>query len=131
MQTYGFFFGMSLARLVLCHGDNLSVALQSSKMSASEGQQIAALTASTLEKLRTDAAFSLFWESTVRKSNDFDVAEPQSKICIARNTLKYRTRPSPPPTLGLINPGLLYTSSLKTFCCLVPKARRQLPSLML
>ena len=77
MQTYGFFFGMSLARLVLCHGDNLSVALQSSNMSDSEGQQIAALTVSSLEKLRTDAAFSIFWESTVRKSNDFDMAEPQ------------------------------------------------------
>lgn len=60
MESFTYFFGISVAELVLKHGDNLSVALQSSTISAGEGQRIAALTVKTLVELRTDQSFSLF-----------------------------------------------------------------------
>ena len=37
MESFTYFFGISVAELVLNHGDNLSVALQSSTISAAEG----------------------------------------------------------------------------------------------
>eukprot|EP00117_Sycon_ciliatum_P012838 scpid52838/ scgid13749/ Zinc finger MYM-type protein 1 len=77
METFNFFFGISLARLVLAHGDNLSVSLQSSTMSAAEAQKIARLTVDTITKMRTENSFSMFWEATVAKSHQFDVSEPQ------------------------------------------------------
>ena len=77
METFNFFFGISLARLVLAHGDNLSVSLQSSTMSAAEAQKIAHLTVNTITKMRTENSFSMFWEATVAKSHQFDVSEPQ------------------------------------------------------
>ncbi|XP_065191909.1 zinc finger MYM-type protein 1-like [Sycon ciliatum] len=77
METFNFFFGISLARLVLAHGDNLSVSLQSSTMSAAEAQKIARLTVDTITKMRTENSFSMFWEATVAKRHQFDVSEPQ------------------------------------------------------
>ena len=39
-KTYAFFFGVHLGYLILKHTDSLSQALQSPKLSASEGQRI-------------------------------------------------------------------------------------------
>ena len=77
METFNSFFGISLARLVLAHGDNLSVSLQNSTMSAAEAQKIARLTVDTITKMRPENSFSMFWEATVAKSHQFDVSEPQ------------------------------------------------------
>ena len=48
-----YFFDVLLRELSLKHSDNLSKALQSPKLSTSEGQQIAAMTVKTLLLLRT------------------------------------------------------------------------------
>ena len=57
MKSFDFFFGASLGELLLSHSDNLSKTLQSSTMSAAEGQRIANMTVTTLESLRTDENF--------------------------------------------------------------------------
>ena len=62
------FFGVLLGELILKHSDNLSKTLQSPRLSASEGQQIAAMTVKTLQSLRTDSNFDLFW--TKQKQQD-------------------------------------------------------------
>ena len=76
METFDYFFGISIADLVLSHGDNLSAALQSSTISATEGQRIASLTITTLLKMRTDESFTLFWNLVQKKAGSFDVSEP-------------------------------------------------------
>ena len=48
--------------LTFGHIDNLSKALQTTTMSASEGQEIARKTISTLKNIRQDSNFDLFWE---------------------------------------------------------------------
>ena len=42
------------------HAHNLSKTLQSSTISAAEGQKVAALTVATVEGIRTDESFNLF-----------------------------------------------------------------------
>ena len=42
---------------------NLSKTLQSSTISAAEGQRVTQLTVTVLENMRTSEAFSLLWES--------------------------------------------------------------------
>ena len=54
MESFDYFFGISVSELVLNHGDNLSAALQSTTISAAEGQHIASLTVSTIDKIRSD-----------------------------------------------------------------------------
>ena len=76
MESFDYFLGIGLCHLVLNHSDNLSHALQNSKMSASEGQCITALTVDTLVKMRTDEAFHLFWDLAVKNASELDVSEP-------------------------------------------------------
>ena len=59
-KNFRYFFGMLLGEIILKHSDNLSKTLQSPKLSASEGQQIATMTVKTLQSLRTDSNFDLF-----------------------------------------------------------------------
>ena len=77
MESFNFFFGICLGQLVLNHGDNLSAALQNASISASEGQRVAHLTVKTLERLRSDESFQLFWDTTMKKHSSFDISDPQ------------------------------------------------------
>ena len=52
MATFNFYFGSSLALVILRHADNLSKSLQTKDMSAAEGQIVAAMTNSTLKSMR-------------------------------------------------------------------------------
>ena len=73
MKSFDFFFGASLGELLLSHSDNLSKTLQSSTMSAAEGQRIANMTVTTLESLRTDENFELFWKKNVLQTGGLDI----------------------------------------------------------
>ncbi len=53
---------MHLGELILRHTDNLSRTLQSPKMSAPEGANVAAMAVATLETIRSDAGFDAFLE---------------------------------------------------------------------
>ena len=77
METFDFFFGISLGELVLRHSDNLSRTLQSPRLSAAEGQKIIKMTVQTLESLRKEDKFDLFWTKVVKKSSDLGVQDPQ------------------------------------------------------
>ena len=69
-KTFQYFYGVFLGELILKHSDNLSKTLQSPKLSASEGQHIAEMTVRTLQTLRNDTNFDLFWVKveTIRKN---------------------------------------------------------------
>ena len=76
MESFEYFFGVSAGELVLNHGDNLSATLQSSTISAAEGQRVASLTVTTLAKMRTDDAFTMFWALVQKKAAAVNVSEP-------------------------------------------------------
>ena len=54
MRSFNFFFGLLLGELILRHSDNLSRALQGSRVSAAEGQKIAKMTVKTLQSIRSE-----------------------------------------------------------------------------
>ena len=76
METFDYFFGASLGELLLRHSDNLSKTLQSTTMSAAEGQKLAKMTVSTLQSIRSDEKFDLFWNLTQKRASELDVNEP-------------------------------------------------------
>ena len=76
MSTFEYFFGVMLGEMILKHTDNLSKTLQDPKLSASEGQQLADLTRKTLEKLRTEGSFDLFWSKVTSKQQTLEVSDP-------------------------------------------------------
>ena len=77
MSTFDYFYGNLLGQLVLKHVDNLSSTLQHKTMSAAEGQTLARMTVETLESIRNDASFDLFWQSTKKKAESLDIEEPR------------------------------------------------------
>ena len=68
--------GIYKLELLLKHSDNLSKTLKSSTMSAAEGQRIADMTVCTLQSIRSDENFLLFWKLVSQKANDLDINEP-------------------------------------------------------
>ena len=76
MTTFEFYFGASLAHLLLRHTDNLSRTLQQKDISAASGQQVAKSVVVTLQSLRNDSNFTLFWELVNSKSQKLTVDPP-------------------------------------------------------
>ena len=62
--------------MLLKHSDNLSRAIQTSHMSAAECQLVAALTTKILTKVRTEEAFSLFWEKCKKAATELKINDP-------------------------------------------------------
>ena len=53
----------------------MSKTLQDAHISASEGRAVSSLTVKTLEKMRSDDHFNLFWETVTHKVNALEVSE--------------------------------------------------------
>lgn len=77
MSRFDFYFGLHLGHFLLRHADNLSATLQTRKLSAAEGQSVAAMTINTLKGLRTEREFALFWSLVTKRAADNDVDEPR------------------------------------------------------
>ena len=69
-------FGIHLAASTLINSDNLSKTLQATKLSAVDAQRIARNTVSTLESIRYDQNFNLFYEKVKKFARDHNVNEP-------------------------------------------------------
>lgn len=61
--------------MLLQHSDNLSMTLQSHKMSAA-GQKIAEMTVRTLQCMRADANFEVFWGKVTGLAEEHDIDDP-------------------------------------------------------
>ena len=76
MKTFNYLFGILLGEVILRNTDNLSRTLQHQHLSAAEGQHVVSLTVKTLEKIRTDDAFELFWGKATLIISKHDISEP-------------------------------------------------------
>lgn len=76
MSTFPYLFGVLLGECVLKHTDNLSKTLQTSTLTAAEAHHVANLTCQTLERIRDDKSFDLFWEKALKLQSTLDVDEP-------------------------------------------------------
>ena len=77
MKNFDFFFGASLAELILRHSVNLSRTLQKESISAAEGQEVTSLTVTTLRSLRNEDSWKMFWAKVTRIATNLDVPESQ------------------------------------------------------
>ena len=77
MCSFDFFYGIHLGVLILSHSDNLSKTLQRKDISASEGQAVTEMTVKTLQSVRSEKNFKLFWQKVTRLSESVDICEPQ------------------------------------------------------
>ena len=76
MSTFEFFFGVIVGERILKHTDNLSKTLQHKDLSATEVQEVADLSVRTLERMRGEQTFELFWTMVQQLASKFDVGEP-------------------------------------------------------
>ena len=76
MTKFTYLFGSMLGELVLNHTDNLSRTLQHMSMSAAEGQYVTSMTVATLNSMRSDDQFDLFWDLVILKAEQLGVSEP-------------------------------------------------------
>ena len=70
MKTFSFLFGLCLGQRLYCHTDNLSKALQNQNRLAVSGHILALLTEETLENMRNETSFKLFFDLVVKKAAD-------------------------------------------------------------
>ena len=75
MNKFNYIFGVKLAILLLRDNGNLSATLYNSKLSSSKAQSIARECIITLEKLRDNDYFLLFWKEVLTESKQSDVDE--------------------------------------------------------
>ena len=80
MMKFDFLFGVCLGSLILRHSDNLSKTLQHKTLSAAEGQRIAKLTVSVLQKICSDDNVAAFYQRVIQEQTRFGVADP----CVPR-----------------------------------------------
>ena len=76
MKSLDFCFGVVLGELLLQHSDNLSRTLQATHMSAAQGQKVAEMTMKTLQSVRSEENFRLFWTKVVKMGHDLGVDDP-------------------------------------------------------
>lgn len=75
MSTFEFFIGVVIGERILQHTDNLSKTLQHKDISATEGQE-ANLSVKTLQRMRDEQTFDLFWTMVQQLASKYDVGEP-------------------------------------------------------
>ena len=72
MESFSFYFGLNLGRKLYAHTDNLSKTLQKEKMSAISGKELADLTIKTMQGMRNDRDFDLFYETVTKSASSID-----------------------------------------------------------
>ena len=77
MEKFDFLFGAAIGELILRHSDNLNQTLQKKTTSAAEGQQVARMVTDTLQSIRKQESYDLFWAKVVKLADSIGVEEPR------------------------------------------------------
>lgn len=86
METFTFYFSLVLAEMILRHTDNLSKTLQNPELASTQAYEIAMLTVKTLQSIRTEANFDLFWDKVELERKQLGVGDP----CLPRKRKRPR-----------------------------------------
>ena len=109
MNTFNYFYGVTISQLVLRHSDNLSktLLLLKSSLTSCEGEEIAGLTMQTKNSLPSESEFELLWQKMVQQTEILEITQP--------SLLRKRKRPA---KLLNENEASIYdeVSDGKTFC---------------
>ena len=75
METFDFYFGLKLGKLLYSHTDKLSQTLQSEKMSAVNSKRLAMLTVETISNLRNSESLDGLYDLCLRKIQNIKFVE--------------------------------------------------------
>ena len=96
MTTFNFFFGVNLGLKIFCHSHNLSKTLQGTKMSAVSSKRVANLTKITLQNMRNDQCFELFYSSILVKAKQHSFIGELSLLRKRRSPTRFEEGTGPP-----------------------------------
>jgi len=77
MRKFEFVFGAILGEMILRHSDNLSQCLQKKTISAAKGQHVAKMVTDTLQSIRNEESYDLFWQKVVHFCKGHNVQDTQ------------------------------------------------------
>ena len=77
METFEYYFGVTIMQKILGHSDNLSRSIQSADLTSTDVIYLAHCTVETLEKIRTDRDFDLLRNDLNEKADSLDLREPK------------------------------------------------------
>ena len=75
METFDFYFGLKLGKLLYSHTDKLSQTLQSEKMSAVSGKRLVMLNVETISNLRNSKSFDALYDLCLREIQNIKFVE--------------------------------------------------------
>ena len=75
MTTFTFYFGLRLGQKLYGMTANLSKTLQKEKMSALSGKNLSELTIKTIQRMRNDKDFLLFFEAVKKGASKIEMIE--------------------------------------------------------
>ena len=75
METFDFYFGLKLGKLLFSHTDKLSQTLQSEKMSAVSSKRLAMLTVETISDLRNSESFDALYDLCLKEIQKIEFVE--------------------------------------------------------
>lgn len=76
MLRFDFFFRLTLGECLLRNADNLSADLQSKDLTAAEGKSMSMKTVKAISLMRSDEAYTLFWQKVIQNAERIGVEEP-------------------------------------------------------
>ena len=76
MNTFNYFYVVTILQLVLRHSDNLSKLLQKSSLTSCQENEIVDLTLQTINSLRSESKFELLWQKTVQQAEVLEITRP-------------------------------------------------------
>ena len=76
METFEYLFGLTLGQRIFKHTDNLSRTIQNPSLTAFEAQDLAKKTIQTLQRIRNEESYDLFWERMLILKRDKKVNDP-------------------------------------------------------
>ena len=76
MESFSFYFGLNFGQRLFAHTDNLSKTLQKEKMLAIQGKELADLTVKTLQSIRSDPDYKLFYKSVEKSAGKISEISP-------------------------------------------------------
>ena len=112
MTTFQFLFSLHLSEMILQHTDKLSQTLQNPQLSSAEGHEITMLTVRTLQSIRSDSSFELFWLKVEQRRENLEILkrlvyEGSGRFAMSRVMLKQRFMLQPKIGIDRFNLRLL------------------------
>ena len=77
IETFEYYFGVTIMQKILGNSDNLPRSIQSPDLTATDAKYLANCAVETLEKIRNDRDFDLFWNNLNEKADSLDLREPK------------------------------------------------------